>query len=122
VAYQHNGKLLYVDKDIIPLPYDFDMSGWVNPSYATVNTSLGIQSVQERKYRGFKRDNQYFYQVRDEFLEKKALLMDLVASFENDFSDPREYQNMLEFMNDFFEIIQDDTQFEKRIVAEARSK
>ena len=122
VAYQHNGKLLYVDKDIIPLPYDFDMSGWVNPSYATVNTSLGIQSVQERKYRGFKRDDQYFYQVRDEFLEKKALLMDLVASFENDFSDPREYQNMLEFMNDFFEIIQDDKQFEKRIVAEARSK
>ncbi len=48
--------------------------------------------------------------------------MDLVASFENDFSDPREYQNMLEFMNDFFEIIQDDKQFEKRIVAEARSK
>ncbi|MGB1167500.1 MAG: hypothetical protein ACPG4P_03700, partial [Flavobacteriaceae bacterium] len=80
------------------------------------------QSVQERKYRGFKRDDQYFYQVRDEFLEKKALLMDLVASFENDFSDPREYQNMLEFMNDFFEIIQDDKQFEKRIVAEARSK
>lgn len=122
VAYQHNGKLLYVDKDIIPLPYDFDMSGWVNPSYATVNKSLGIQSVQERKYRGFKRDDQYFYQVRDEFLEKKTLLMDLVASFENDFSDPREYQNMLEFMNDFFEIIQDDKQFEKRIVAEARSK
>ena len=25
-AYQHNNKLLYIDKLIIPLPYDFDMS------------------------------------------------------------------------------------------------
>ena len=46
------------------LPYDFDMTGWVNPSYATVNTTLGINSVQDRKYRGFKRDQQYFDQVR----------------------------------------------------------
>ena len=122
VAYQHNGKLLYIDKKIIPLPYDFDMTGWVNPSYATVNATLGINSVQERKYRGFKRDVQYFNQVRAEFLEKKAILMELVTSFENDFSDPKEYQNMLVFMNAFFEIIEDDSQFEKNIIAQARTK
>ena len=29
-AYQHNGKLLYSEKKIIPLPYDFDMSGFIN--------------------------------------------------------------------------------------------
>ena len=56
VAYQHNGKLLYIDKKIIPLPYDFDMAGLVDASYATVNTSLGISSVKDRVYRGFKRE------------------------------------------------------------------
>ena len=66
-AYQHNGKLLYVNKEIIPLPYDFDMTGWVNPSYATVNTTLGISSVQDRIYRGFKRDQKYFDEVRNSF-------------------------------------------------------
>jgi hypothetical protein len=54
-----------------------------------------------RKYRGFKREQQYFDQVRAEYLAKKSELMDMVASFESDFSDPKEYQNMFEFMGIF---------------------
>lgn len=122
VAYQHNGKLLYVDKEIIPLPYDFDMTGWVNPSYATVNTTLGINSVQDRKYRGFKREQQYFDKVRADFLAKKSELIEMVSSFESDFSDPKEYQNMYDFMESFYEVLEDDKKFEKVIVAEARTK
>ena len=122
VAYQHNGKLLYVKKEIIPLPYDFDMTGWVNPSYATVNSTLGIQSVQDRVYRGFKREQQYFDAVRAEFIEKKTSLLDLVASFESEFSDPKEFENMFEFMKAFYEVLEDDSKFEQKIVAQARTK
>ena len=124
VAYQHNGKLMYseADKKIIPLPYDFDMTGWVNPSYATVNTTLGINSVQDRKYRGFKREQQYFDQVRKEFLDKKSSLMEMVASFESEFSDPKEYKNMFDFMGDFYETMEDDSKFQKSIVDESRTK
>ena len=124
VAYQHNGKLMYstADKKIIPLPYDFDMTGWVNPSYATVNTTLGINSVQDRKYRGFKREQQYFDQVRKEFLDKKSSLMEMVASFESEFSDPKEYKNMFDFMGDFYDTMEDDSKFKKSIVEESRTK
>jgi hypothetical protein len=122
VAYQHNGKLLYVDKEIIPLPYDFDMTGWVNPSYATVNTTLGINSVKDRKYRGFKREQQYFDEVRDHFLSKKDSLLDMVASFESEFSDPKEFKTMFEFMGSFYEVLEDNIRFNKVIVAEARTK
>ena len=122
VAYQHNGKLLYVEKQIIPLPYDFDMTGWVNPSYATVNTSLGISSVQDRIYRGFKRDREFFEQVRKQFIEKKSELINLVISFESEFSDQNEYNNMFEFLEDFYNIIEDNNKFEKRIIAQARTK
>jgi hypothetical protein len=122
VAYQHNGKLLYVDNEIIPLPYDFDMTGWVNPSYATVNTTLGINSVKERKYRGFKREKQYFNEVREQFINQKDNLMQMVNSFESEFSDPKEFQTMIEFMRSFYEILEDDPKFEKGIVAEARTK
>mgnify|MGYP001356562008 CR=1 FL=1 len=124
VAYQHNGKLMYseADKKIIPLPYDFDMTGWVNPSYATVNTTLGIKSVQDRKYRGFKREQKYFDQVRKEFLDKKASLIEMVASFESEFTDPKEYKNMFDFMNDFYEVMEDDNKFKKSIVDESRTK
>lgn len=121
-AYQHNGKLLYSDKKIIPLPYDFDMSGWVNPSYATVNTTLGIKSVQDRVYRGFKREQQYFDQVRKQFIDKKPELMEMVASFESEFSEPKEFQNMFDFMNDFYEVIESDSMFDKIIVSKARTK
>ncbi|MGI9541064.1 MAG: hypothetical protein ACR2MI_03295 [Flavobacteriaceae bacterium] len=124
VAYQHNGKLMYseADKKIIPLPYDFDMTGWVNPSYATVNTTLGIKSVQDRKYRGFKREQKYFDQVRKEFLDKKASLIEMVASFESEFTDPKEYKNMFDFMNDFYEVMEDDSKFQKSIVEDSRTK
>jgi len=122
VAYQHNGKLLYINKEIIPLPYDFDMTGWVNPSYATVNTTLGINSVKDRKYRGFKREQEYFDEVRTQFLAKKGALMEMVASFESEFSDPKEFQTMIEFMGSFYDVLEDDAIFEKVIVAEARTK
>jgi hypothetical protein len=122
VAYQHNGKLLYVDNEIIPLPYDFDMTGWVNPSYATVNTTLGINSVKDRKYRGFKREKQYFDEVREQFIDKKDSIMYMVGSYESEFSDPKEFQTMIEFMGSFYDILEDNSKFEKSIVAEARTK
>jgi len=80
-AYQHNGKLLYINKLIIPLPYDFDMTGWVNPSYQVVNETLNINSVKDRKYRGFKRDVDVFNKVRDQFISNKNTLVDLLNSY-----------------------------------------
>jgi hypothetical protein len=122
VAYQHNGKLLYVNKEIIPLPYDFDMTGWVNPSYATVNTTLGIKSVQDRKYRGFKREQQYFDEVRQQFLDQKADLMKMISSFEGEFSNQSEYENMFEFLKSFYDVLEDDSKFQKSIVEDSRTK
>ena len=80
VAYQHNAKLLYIEKKLIPLSYDFDMSGFVNPSYATVNETLGISSVRDRKYRGFKRDTSIMQDTRELYVSKKDDLISIVES------------------------------------------
>ncbi len=122
VAYQHNGKLLYVKNEILPLPYDFDMSGWVDPSYATVNTSLGINSVRDRVYRGFKRDQKYFDQVRKHFLTKKGDLLNLVEKYASYFNNPKEYEIMRDYLISFYSIIESDGAFTKEIVAKARTK
>ena len=37
---------------IVPIPYDFDMSGFVSAGYATPNPELGIRSVRQRFYQG----------------------------------------------------------------------
>jgi hypothetical protein len=49
----HNGDLFDVDDKLVYVPYDFDLAGLVNASYAKPNASLRIQSVRSRVYRGY---------------------------------------------------------------------
>ena len=121
-AYQHNNKLLYIDKLIIPLPYDFDMSGFINPSYAVVNETLNIANIRQRKYRGFKRDEDVFYKVRDIFLEKKNDMLALIKSFESDFDNATEYDEAYSYIESFFDIIEDDGKFKDNVILAARTK
>lgn len=122
VAYQHNGKLLYVNNKALPLPYDFDMSGFINPSYAVVNETLNIRNIRERKFRGFKRKEDVFYAARDHFISQKSAMFSLMRSFENDFQNPKEYQEAYTYLEGFFEIIEDDAAFRKNIIDAARTK
>lgn len=39
---QHNEKLLYTEAKYVSLPYDFDMSGLVNTSFATIS---GMENI-----------------------------------------------------------------------------
>ena len=122
VAYQHNGKLLYAGKKIIPLPYDFDMSGFINPSYAVVNETLGIKNIRDRKYRGFKRKDEEFFKVRDVFVGQKQAMFDLMKAYEADFDSPKEFSEAYTFVESFFEIIEDDAKFRKNVIDAARTK
>lgn len=49
----HNGNLLEIGSDIYYVPYDFDLAGIVNASYAKPDPSLHLRSVKVRRYRGF---------------------------------------------------------------------
>ncbi|MGB1449688.1 MAG: hypothetical protein ACPG8F_07600 [Flavobacteriaceae bacterium] len=121
-AYQHNGKLLYVGKKIVPLPYDFDMSGFINPSYAVVNETLGIKSIRDRKYRGFKRADEDFQKVREVFIAQKQAMYDIMKSYEADFDSQREFDEAYGYVESFFEIIEDDEAFQKNVISAARTK
>lgn len=122
VSFQHNGKLLYTNKEFLPLPYDFDMTGWVDPSYGFGNPTLGLSSLTERVYRGFKRDAEIMNTVRQQYLDSKESIVSLLNSFKNEFDDQSEFNKMFKFMNGFFEIIEDDKKFNKQIVDKARTK
>ena len=122
VAYQHNAKLLYIEKKLIPLSYDFDMSGFVNPSYATVNETLGISSVRDRKYRGFKRDTSIMQETRDLYISKKSDLVSIVESHKSEFDSEKEYKETIGFLNEFYEIIEADKSFQKEILDAMRTK
>ena len=122
VAYQHNGKLLYIDKKIIPLPYDFDMAGLVDASYATVNTTLGIEAVTDRVYRGFKRDEEVLQSVRAHFLNIKSDLKAIVSNTKADFDNEKEYASAASYIDSFYAILEDDASFSKKILESVRTK
>lgn len=123
-TYNHNGKLLFVDKKIIPVPYDFDMCGLVNASYAVVsnvqNLELDIENVTERVYKGYKREDALFEQVRKEFINNKAEMFKVVDSLETYFEDKNQFIRARRFIEEFFEIIQDDKRFKNNILDKAR--
>jgi hypothetical protein len=53
----HNAKLIgaagLATGTVIPIPYDFDFSGFVDPPYATPPAELQIDNVRQRKFRGY---------------------------------------------------------------------
>lgn len=49
----HNVKLIKIGSKQFPVPYDFDLAGIVNASYARPDRSLRIKKVLQRLYRGF---------------------------------------------------------------------
>ena len=124
IAKLHNAKLFYIDKKIIPVPYDFDMNGFVDPSYETVSSrpknSFLINKVTERKFRGYRRDVKLFEQVRQEFLKNKTAFIAIIAGFENQFENQSEYDKAKEYIVDFFKILENDKSFKSEILDEMR--
>ncbi|MFD1314987.1 hypothetical protein [Namhaeicola litoreus] len=125
-AVQHNEKLMFADKKVIPIPYDFDMSGFVNTSYAVVSQigdqQLNLSSVRERLYRGFKREQSDIQEVRDKYLSHKNDIFDLIQSMENDFEDNKSFESTIKYVNDFFDVLQDESKFNREIINKLRDK
>jgi hypothetical protein len=122
-AYSHNGKLL-VNKDnkFIPVPYDFDMSGIVDPSYAVTNESLGLKNIQDRQYRGFKRDEAIVNSVRGQFIANKGKFFAIIEGFKADFDNPKSHQEVVKYIESFFTLIEDDKRYKSEIINQMRTK
>lgn len=122
--YGHNSKLIFVDNKIVPVPYDFDMSGLVDASYAVVsnvqNLELEISNVTQRTYKGYKRHDALFEEIRRELINHKFKIFELVDGLEKYFQSQNQFSKSKDFISDFFEIIEDDKRYEKQIVNRAR--
>jgi len=123
---QHNQRLLFIDDKIIAVPYDFDMSGLVNTHYATVsnvqNIPTQIDHVTQRAYKGYMRDEAVLQKVRQTYLDHKEQIFATIESLEIYFRDPGQFRTAKEFIEDFYEILENDKKFERNIVNRARDK
>ncbi|MGM5470727.1 hypothetical protein ACS386_10675 [Flavobacteriaceae bacterium LMO-SS05] len=124
-AYQHNIKVIYINKEMVPIPYDFDMSGFVNCGYAVVSQiqgeSLSLNSVRDRKYRGFARELSLFEQVRLEFINNKSKFLSILDDHASFFDDPREFNTARDYILSFFDIMVHTEKFKSEILDQART-
>lgn len=119
----HNVKLIYKDNTTIPIPYDFDLCGLVNPKYAFVpdwlNKQTGIEHVTQRVYRGNPRPEGSCTEIRKEFLDKREEVRALAVRMEKHFEDPMLYNKAIDYLDDFYRILNNPKLYDKLILAEA---
>ncbi|PSL05657.1 hypothetical protein [Cecembia rubra] len=119
-AVQHNVTIMQLpNAAYIPLCYDFDMTGMVNAQYATVSEKLNINSVRQRLYRGFCRDESLFQYVRAYYLERETLVweaFDQAAVHLN----PKEIPAMKQYIKEFFDVLKSDKKFKDEMYSRCR--
>ena len=119
----HNSRLIGAGNDLNPkygVPYDFDASGLVNAHYAAPPEGLKVRSLRQRLYRGFCRFNDQLPQTVALFNDKKT---DILALFENNphLAD-RTREDTVEYIEDFYEIINNPKRFERDIIDKCRGQ
>jgi hypothetical protein len=118
--YQHNSNVLFADGKYIPLPYDFDMSGFVDANYAHQNApTLGTGNPRDRVYRGFCKSPAVMEEIRKEFLEKEGTIHALINEHQT-FFPKAELQDMHTYLDGFFNILKKDEQFQRHIIGTCR--
>ncbi|GAB4425772.1 MAG: hypothetical protein OHK0039_43570 [Bacteroidia bacterium] len=89
----------------LPVPYDFDWSGAVNPPYAFPNPQLGIRTVRERIFRGFCRSPEEFESA---FARFRAARETILARYQQQPGlDEAARKDALGFLGEFFKTIDD---------------
>ena len=119
-AHQHNGKLLFYEKKIIPIPYDFDLTGWVKPKYGSgITNRLGF-SFEDRNYIGFKREKTIYSKVRNNYLTLKEKILKTVELYESEFEYKKSYNLMMNYLGEFYEILENDNLYNSLIISKAK--
>ena len=117
----HNSRLIGTSNEDNPkygVPYDFDSSGLVNAHYAAPPEGLKVRSIRQRLYRGFCTFNDQLPQTVALFNEKKT---EILALFEtNSHLTDKTRDDAIEYIEDFYEIINDPKKFKRYITDKCR--
>ena len=118
----HNSKLLLDESNsnYIPVPYDFDSSGYVNTSYALPSDSFRIRNVRQRLYRGFCAPEEIITKNLNLFREKKQEIMEIAGDQSK--VTKRIAKSSLKYIEAFYKIINNPKDLQKKIKKACRGK
>lgn len=108
VPNNHNIKLIFDRNEEnqvpYPVPYDFDYCGLVNAAYAVPNEIIGTEKVTERVYRGFPRSIEEIQARLGVFRAKKNDIIAVISNFS--MLNEKVKKAMVDYLNEFFELIE----------------
>lgn len=117
----HNVKLIIRDGENerpYAVPYDFDICGFVDPPYATIDERFQIETVRERLYRGFARPMEDLQKIVKLYNEKKDAIYNLYNSFT--LLDSKSKSWLIKFTDDFYKTINDARSVQRIFIDETR--
>lgn len=108
---------------VLPVPYDFDVTGIVNPRYADrlfqpQTRNLGINHVRDRVYRGLCVSESYLAGVFASFNRQREAIYALYDGQAD--LDPRVLQDTRQYLDAFYQTINDPEAAEAQIHARCR--
>ena len=112
---------LFGNPDELPyfaVPYDFDMSGFVNPPHAAPNPALKIDSVRDRLYRGRCSTNDFLPGSFETFMERRQEITDLVNGQEE--LGARTRRDLMKFIDGFYRTISSERRTSREIIRRCR--
>ena len=112
----HNGNLFEIDRQILFVPYDFDLAGLINAQYAFPDSSLHINKVTQRLYRGLCMDREFLKVALQRINTRRSEIL-LVAQNVPGISE-KNIEKVTKFLNGFFKQAEREEEllrsFEKR--------
>jgi len=96
--------------------YDFDICGFVDPPYATIDEQLQeqISSVRERLNRGFPRTMEELKIAVKLYNDKKEKIIGMIKS--NEYLSSKEKSKSVSYVEDFYKIINNDRDLQRIFV------
>ena len=88
---------------LIPVPYDFDYSGFVNTYYSIPTEGLGIENVRERVYVGPCRELGNYLVAVQKLKDKKDAIYELINSFE--YLSINSKKDLIKYLDTFYKSI-----------------
>ncbi len=118
----HNGKLFAASatsrEHVVPVPYDFDYSGFVNASYATPPQGFSTSNVRQRVYRGYCRYNEQAQAAAELFRSRRAQIFAVIDGEQRLTQTRRNAARA--YIEDFYQVLDDPQRFQRRIIDECR--
>ena len=112
----HNAELigLAAPGATIPVPYDFDFSGYVGTPYATPPAELDIQDVRQRFFRGYCMHNNDITSVAGQMRAEQGQILGVLSQVPG--LDAHSQQRASSYLQGFFAEIGNNATFSSRIL------